>query len=140
MGGGRSGLFPATKGADPYQMSLLESPIRVRHKGVIYVGENALVGGGAGSSQTAEKFIAITPKDVLNKCMQYRLEIITEFQLVDWLLLTLRNKRYNISTQLREVLKSGLEGLRAARRSNNVFDPKVFISALENFEHRLETL
>ncbi len=85
MGGGCSGLFPGTPGADYQQISLLDEPIRVHHRGPTYIpsgGNEGGAGGNVGPTFTAKALIRIGAEEVLRQCMRYRLGVITEARLV----------------------------------------------------------
>jgi len=141
MGGGRSGLFPSARGADHHQISLLDEPIRVYRRGATYVpgegsGEGGMVGGTAGE----KTLILITSKDVLERCMYYRLEAITEIQLISWLQKVLRGRRYSIERPLRNLIADGLLKLKATKTPGGDFDLDAFLDVLEDFERKLATL
>ncbi len=141
MGGGRSGLFPSTKGAAPHQISLLDEPIRVYRRGATYVsGEGGGGGGMVGGTAGANALILITSKDVLERCMYYRLGAVTEIQLVSWLQKVLRGQRYSIERPLRKLIADGLLKLKATKTSEGGFDPDAFLGVLEDFERKLESL
>lgn len=141
MGGGRSGLFPGTKGADHHQISLLDEPIRVYRRGVKYVpGEGSGDGGMVGGTTGAKALILITSKDVLERCMYYRLGAITGIQLISWLQKVLRGQKYSIGRCLRNLIADGLLKLKATKTLGGNFDLDAFLDALEDFERKLVTL
>ncbi len=144
MGGGRLGLFPGTKGADHQQLSLLNEPIRVHHRGPTYIPDSGSVGttGGMATGHTPvqKALILIVPKIVLEQCMRYRLGVLSERQLVSWLEKILKGHRYSIAPGLREVIADGLVALKATSGFGKIYNTDLFLAALMTFERRLETL
>ena len=146
MGGGRSGVFPGTRGADNYQQSIWDSSIRVRHRGPTFVnGEEGQVSGvsilgGFPDVKHTRKLVVLTGADVLEQCLLYRFGVITEKQLIEWIEYRLRSKRYSISQDLRICLKNGVTELKSTKVPNGKYDQTAFMVALEHFEHVLESL
>lgn len=142
MGGGRSGLFPGTKGASPHQQSLFPDTIKVRRRGVTFVPAEAVSGSGIASSdrcKSTEKLHLLTVKEVLKKCMEYRLGAISESQLIDWIQRVLANKRYYIEPKLRTALMNGLARLKNAKETTRTYNQKTFLIELERLETEISS-
>lgn len=135
MGGGRSGLFPGTEGADAYQQSLFQEPISTRQRGNTYL---PIGGGVAGGSMVGEKpgakLRVLTVKEVLEKFMDYRYGDISEAQLVQWLQWVLGNKHYYIESRLRRALVKGLAALKATKTASKMYDKVKFLAEIEKIE------
>lgn len=120
MGGGRSGLFQGTAGADVYQKSLFLEPIDIRYRGATYLPNvgSAIVGGATIGGQSKDKLYFLTIKEILKKFMDYPFGGVSESKLVHWLQTVLSNRHYYIESSLRHigaVDKVGILGERKAR-------------------------
>lgn len=142
MGGGTSGLYPATKGAKPYQMSLMPDPIHVRHRGPAYAIETGDgTGGRGGSVAIKDRTLLLTPPDVLKECLHWRSGAISAGQLVRWIQNKLHDERYHMEPpKLRIVLKSFLPKLKATRPAGKGYDIQAFLAIIEQLEAELETM
>lgn len=140
MGGGRSGLFPGTKGADAYQHSLFPDVLTVRRRGAIYIPvmDNA-VGGGVTvvGPHVESKLRVLTVKEVLEKFMDYRYGDISEANLVRWLQKVLTSRHYYIEPSLRRALTRGYAALKATKTAAQVYDKEGFLSAIEKIESEI---
>lgn len=140
MGGGRSGLFPGTSGADEVQSSLFEEKMKVRHRGPTFIVGEGVSGSGLGGSTAEVKLKLLTVDEVLKKCLLYRIGAWRESKLITWIQRTLADTKYSIAPNLRTVLKIGLVDLKSAKTSAGVFDSAIFMIALEQLEQALEKL
>ena len=141
MGGGRSGLFPGTRGASPHQQSLFPDPIEIRHRGATFIPAESISNGmsTSGRHKSIVKLRVLTEKEVLKRCMEYRLGAISEAQFVDWLQRVLANKRYYIEFRLRAVLITGLARLKNTKETAQTYNQKLFLIELERLEIEINT-
>lgn len=140
MGGGRSGLFPGTKGAAPYQLSLFSEPIKVRRRGVTFISNEGIPGGEAvsgGEHKAIGKLHFLTVKEILKKCMEYRLEAISESQFIDWLRRVLKSKQYYIEANLRAILINALIRLEGTKTAKTTYNKKSFLIEIEELETKI---
>lgn len=147
MGGGRSGLFPGTNGAEPQQMTLFNSQIPLRRCNtthiVVEVEGSRLHSDGVGigrSVQGRDKFL-LTPYEVLRKCLHWRIGAITSNELVIWIRDRLNNKRYHMSpNQLCNILENYLAKLKSTAIDKKSFDEVKFLAYIECLEKELESI
>lgn len=149
MGGGTSGLFPATKGAKPHQMSLTPDPVSVYHRRPTYaIGRGgdvgAEIGGAAGESvriAIRNRTLLLTPSDVLRKCLHWRIGAVSEGTLVCWMQGKLNNSRYHmVPLQLRFALIEYVSKLKAARSVGKGYDIATFHTLIVQLEKELESM
>ena len=147
MGGGMSGLFPGTKGAEPQQMTLFNSQISMRRCNTTHVmvevesSRPHSDGVGIGRSvQGRDKFL-LTPYEVLRKCLHWRIGAITSNELVIWIHNRLNNKQYHMSpNQLRNILENYLAKLKSTAIDKKRFDEVKFLAYIEYLEKELESV
>lgn len=139
MGGGRSGLFLGTAGADVYQESLFLEPVDVRRRGATYLPnvESAIVGGATIGGQSKDKLYVLTIKEILKKFMDYRFGRVSESKLVHWLQTVLSNRHYYIESSLRHILTKGLIALKATKAASQSYDRQNFLVELERIESEM---
>jgi len=147
MGGGMSGLFPSTKGAEPQQMTLFPSPIPMRRCSTTHAIEEveslSLHVSGAGINRGAhgKKDFLLTPYEVLRKCLHWRIGAITSKDLVRWIQRRLDDNRYNmIPNQLRNILEDYLLKLKSAEMAEKNFNKDEFLICIEHLEEELESI
>lgn len=148
MGTGTVGLYSATEGAKPYQISLwTPDDISVRRRGPTYATElgNGKGMGGVGGSGAGlairERTLLLTPPDVLKECLHWRIGAISAERLVRWIHNKLNDGRYHMEPpQLRTVLKSYLPKLKATRTAGKGYDLQAFFAVVEQLEVLLETM
>lgn len=139
MGGGRSGLFLGTEGADMYQESLFPETSAIRRKGFTYVpvDGNFAERGVASGRSSSDKLRVLTVKDILQKFMDYRFGEISESRLVQWIQMVLQNRQYYIEAHLRLRLTNGLSKLKKAKTASKSYDPKAFLAEIEKIENTI---
>ncbi len=135
MGGGRSGLFHGTEGADVYQQSLFPEAIAVRRRGATYISAvGGVSGSGFAGNPDRDRLHVLTVKEVLEKFMDYRYGDISEFQLVQWIQGVLTKRHYYIEPFLRCALIKGLAALKNTKTASQVYDKVRFLIEIEKIE------
>lgn len=140
MGGGRSGLFPGAKGADPHQQTLFPTHVDVRSRGITYIPcEKKVMGcfSVSPNQPTTDKLHMLTVKEVLKKFMDYWFGEISEFNLVRWIRNILCSRHYFIDPPLRLALSWGLVHLENTKSSSRLYDHKLFSAELEKIEKEI---
>lgn len=139
MGGGRSGLFHGTAGADVYQQSLFEEPVNIRLGGATYLPneESATIGSASVGGCFSDKLRVLTAKDILKKFMDYRFRKISESELIYWLQAILKKNNYYIELSLRNALTKGLAGLKATKTGLRSYDCQRFLVEIEKIENEM---
>lgn len=142
MGGGRTGLFVGTKGADPQQLSIISEPIPARRRSSNCVIEQSTGIGGIELSVTKKsRILLLTPRDVLIKCMHWRIGAVSEGNLIRWIQDKLSNKRCRMMpSQLRLVLAEYVSKLEATLSVGKGYDTEMFIALIVQLEGTLETM
>lgn len=144
MGGGRTGLFPGTKGSDSQQITLFPDPIPVYHRGPTCATDGEAsegISGIGGGIYTKDRILLLTPPDVLKMCLRWRIGAIIERGLLSWLQRKLNDKRYHMEpAELRQVLDRFIVELKATRSSGKGYNRDAFLAVIEKWEKRLETL
>lgn len=145
MGGGRTGLFPGTKGSDFQQITLFPDPIPVYHRGPAYAIND--VGGIGGISSVGadihpqDRILLLTPIDVLKMCLHWRIGAITEGGLLSWIRKRLNDKQYRMKpTELRRILEIYLIRLQETKSAGKGYDHNAFLSVIEKLEKKLKAL
>lgn len=136
MGGGKSGLFFGTKGAQQeYQFSIFPDTIRKDRDAPFSNATNS--GPSKHENGTAvSKQVRITAEAVLKKCAEYHSAHITAHQLTEWLSLIVSSPRYKMTAELQRVIVDNLGFLTRHIDSTSV-ETKAFDSALQMFEKQL---
>lgn len=144
MGGGRTGLFAGTKGADSQQISLIPNPISVRHRGPNYDVEQGLgvgAGGNGGGIAIKDRTLLLTPPDVLKKCLHWRIGAISDGDLVRWIQGKLNDGRYRmVPPQLRPALVDYVSKLKSTRIAGKGYDTLAFLAFVTKLEEELEAM
>lgn len=139
MGGGRSGLFHGTVGADEYQESLFEEPVSIRHRGTSFLPkeEGVTIGGTAAGGYSSDKLHVLTVREILKKFMDYRFGRVSESKLVYWLQAILNNRGYYIEPTLRHIPAKGLARLKATKTESQSYDRRRFLAEIEKIEDEI---
>ena len=146
MGGGMSGLYPGTKGAEPQQMTLFASQIPMRRCNSTHemraVESSWFCTGSAGighSVRGRDKFL-LTPYEVLRKCLHWRIGAITSKKLIKWIQSRLDNKQYHmVPNQLRNILEDYLVRLKSTI-AGKTYNEIEFLTYIEHLERELESI
>lgn len=143
MGGGTSGLFPATNGAKPHQLSLTPEPISIRHRGPTYDIRDSGIGAGVSDIGVRKKdrVLLFTPHDVLKKCLHWRIGAISEGNLIRWIELKLANRQLKmIPLQLRSTLIGYVLKLKNTNNIGKGYDKEAFLALIIQLEKELENM
>jgi len=147
MGGGRSGLFPGTQGSDNLQLTLFPTAISAHRGSLSYsLEQDSDVGTDLGcisenSSKHRSRCYLLTPLDVLEKCLHWRIGAITSGKLVSWIRSKIIDtKCHMVPSQLRDLLKEYLVFLQSAKPVGKGYNKDVFLTHVEQLEKRLENM
>lgn len=146
MGGGRTALFPGTKGADPQQITLFPDTISVRHRGPTYVADCGDGGGVTDSNISSgiyakDRMLLPTPPDVLKMYLLWRIDAISGQRLLMWMQEKLNNKQYHMEpAELRRVLSGFVVELRTAKALGSICNRDELLPIIESWEKVLESL
>ena len=141
MGGGRSGLFPGTKGADPQQTALFLPPITTR-KYRLPNDIEQIIGVASGSGYVQRKgVVLLTPAEVLNKCLQWRVGAVSENGFVSWVRKKLNDRRCQmVPDRLRSILRDFLDEQTFAKSGGKNYNKALVLGLIEQLEKKLETI
>lgn len=147
MGGGRSGLFPGTQGSDNFQLTLFPAAISVHRESLSYSFDQDINVGanfsciGENSPNHRSYCYLLTPSDILEKCLHWRIGAITSGKLVSWIKSKMTDTNCcMVPSQLRDLLKEYLVLLQSAKAAGKSYNKDVFLRYVEQLEKKLENM